>query len=94
MLARDQLRMIAREIDRTADERLHRCDDHYDRQQLWEVVRCASRVIEAIAEMERDGMTPTERAQRARFVASELEVALEAAQRARVVIQWGEEPAN
>lgn len=90
MLAKDQLRMIAREIDRTADERMHGCGDCYDRQQLWEVVRRASRVIEAVAEMERDGMTPTERTQRVRFLTSELEIALEAAHRARVVIQWEE----
>ncbi|HSJ07552.1 MAG TPA: hypothetical protein VK936_12680 [Longimicrobiales bacterium] len=94
MLAKDQLRMIAKEIDRTADERMHRCDHHYDRQQLWEVVRRASRVIEAVAEMERDGMTATERARRARFVATELEIALEAARRAKLVIQWTERPAD
>lgn len=88
MLAKDQLRMIAQEIDRTADERMHGCDDQYDRQQLWEVVRRASRVIEAVAGMEREGMTPTERAHRVRYVTSELEVALEAAQRAKLVIQW------
>jgi hypothetical protein len=38
MRAKDQLKMIAQEIDRTADERMHTCDDDYDRQQLWEVV--------------------------------------------------------
>jgi hypothetical protein len=94
MLAKDQLRMIAQEIDRTADARMHHCDDQYDRQQLWEVVRRASRVIEAVAEMERDGMTSTERARRARFVATELEIALEAARRAKLVIQWGERSAD
>lgn len=88
MLAKDQLRAIAQEIDRTADERIHRCDDHYDEQQLWEVVRRASRVIEAVAEMERDGMTAVDRIRRARFLVSELETALEAAKRARVVMDW------
>jgi hypothetical protein len=90
MLAKDQLRMIAREIDRTADERIHDCDDAYDRQQLWEVVRRASRVIEAVAELERDGMTATERSRRARYIASELELALDSARRAKVVIDWAE----
>ena len=88
MLAKDQLRMIAQEIDRTAGERVHECDDCYDRQQLWEVVRRASHVIETVAEMERDGLTHTERARRARYVVTELEIALDAAQRARIVVDW------
>ena len=88
MLAKDQLKMIAQEIDRTADERIHHCDDHYDRQQLWEVVRRASRVIEAVAEMERDEMSTSDRVRRARYLVSELETALEAAKRARVVLDW------
>ena len=90
MLAKDQLKMIAQEIDRTADERMHDCDDVYDRQQLWEVVRRASHAIEAIAELERDGMTSTERARRVRYVENELEVALDAARRARIVLDWGQ----
>jgi hypothetical protein len=89
MLAKDQLKMIAQEIDRTADERLHNCEDVYDRQQLWEVVRRASHAIEAVAEMEREGMTTTERCRRARYVETELEVALDAARRARIVLDWG-----
>ena len=89
MLAKDQLKMIAQEIDRTADERMHDCDDVYDRQQLWEVVRRASHAIEAVAELEREGMTPTERARRVRYVENELEVALDAARRARIVLDWG-----
>lgn len=88
MLAKDQLKMIAQEIDRTADERIHHCDDHYDQQQLWEVVRRASRVIEAVAEMERDEMSLADRSRRARYLVSELETALEAAKRARVVLDW------
>jgi hypothetical protein len=89
MLAKDQLKQIAQEIDRTADERMHNCDDVYDRQQMWEVVRRASHAIEAVAEMEREGMTPTERSRRARYVETELEVALDAARRARLVMDWG-----
>jgi hypothetical protein len=90
MLARDQIKLIAQEIDRTADRWMHDCDDAFDRQQLWEVVRRASRVIEAVARMERDGVTPTERARRVRYVVSELEIALDAARRARVVMDWTE----
>ncbi|HEX6307371.1 MAG TPA: hypothetical protein VFZ69_04230 [Longimicrobiales bacterium] len=88
MLAKDQLKMIAQEIDRTADERIHNCDDCYDRQQLWEVVRRASHAIEAVAEMERDGLTQAERSRRARYLVTELEVALDAARRARIVMDW------
>ena len=88
MLAKDQLKQIAQEIDRTADERMHHCDDAYDRQQLWEVVRRASHAIETVAEMERDGLTPSERTRRARYLVTELEVALEAARRAKVVMDW------
>jgi hypothetical protein len=88
MLAKDQLKMIAQEIDRTADERMQACDDAYDRQQLWEVVRRASHVIETVAELERDSLTPTERGRRARYVVEELEIALDAARRARTVMEW------
>jgi hypothetical protein len=88
MLAKDQLRMIAQEIDRTADERMHDCVDEYDRQQLWEVVRRASHVIETVAEMERDELTRFERSRRARYLVTELEIALDAAQRARIVLDW------
>ena len=45
MLGKDQIKLVAREIDRSADERIHTCDDRYDQQQLWEVVRHASRAI-------------------------------------------------
>ena len=88
MLAKDQLKQIAQEIDRTADERMHNCDDNYDRQQLWEVVRRASHAIETVAEMERDGLTQSERSRRARYLVTELEVALDAARRARSVLDW------
>jgi hypothetical protein len=88
MLAKDQIRMIAQEIDRTADERIHECDDRYDRQQLWEVVRRACRAIEAVTDMEREGLGNEERSRRARYLVSELETALEAAKRAKVVLDW------
>lgn len=88
MLAKDQLKQIAQEIDRTADERMHSCDDNYDRQQLWEVVRRASHAIETVAEMEREGLTHSERSRRARYLVTELEVALDAARRARIVMDW------
>lgn len=88
MLAKDQIRMIAQEIDRTADERMHDCDDHYDRQQLWDVVHRAARAIETVAEMDRDEMQPEDRSRRARYLVTELENALESARRARAVIEW------
>jgi hypothetical protein len=64
VLAKDQIKSLAREIDRTADERIHSCDDRFDRQQLWEVVRRASRAIEAVTEMEADDLPPEARAAR------------------------------
>jgi hypothetical protein len=88
MLAKDQIRMIAQEIDRSADERIHNCDDQFDRQQLWEVVRRACRAIEAVTDMEREDLGSDERSRRARYLVSELETALEAAKRAKVVMDW------
>ena len=88
MLANDQIKSVVQEIDRTADERMHHCDDAYDRQQLWEVVRRASHAIETVAEMERETLTASERTRRARYLVTELEVALEAARRAKMVMDW------
>jgi hypothetical protein len=88
MLAKDQIKLIAREIDRSADERIHDADDRFDRQQLWEVVRRASRAIEAVTEMESDALSAEDRSKRARYLVSELETALDAAKRARVVVDW------
>jgi hypothetical protein len=88
MLARDQIKLIAQEIHRTADVRMHQCDDEYDRQRLWEVVRHASHAIEAVTEMERDGTSAIDRERRARQLVTELESALEAARQARVVMTW------
>lgn len=88
MLAKDQIKMIAQEIDRTADENIHNCDDRFDRQQLWEVVRRASRAIETVAEMEREELPADDRCRRARYLVSELETALEAARRAKTVMDW------
>ena len=88
MLANDQIKSVVQEIDRTADDRMHHCDDAYDRQQLWEVVRRASHAIETVAEMERDTLTASERTRRARYLVTELEVALEAARRAKMVMDW------
>ncbi len=89
MLAKDQIKSIAREIDRSADERIHACDDQFDRQQLWEVVRRASRAIETVTEMEADDLAPEDRSRRALYLVAELENALEAAKRAKVVVDWG-----
>jgi hypothetical protein len=88
MLARDQIRAIARELDRTADERIRNADDHVERQQLWEAVRRACRAIGTVAEMEHDEIEPGERSRKARYVVSELETALEAARRARTTLDW------
>ncbi len=88
MLAKDQIKLIARELDRSADERIHDSDDAFDRQQLWEVVRRASRAIEAVTEMESDALSAEDRSRRARYLVSELETALDAARRARVVMDW------
>jgi hypothetical protein len=88
VLAKDQIKIIAQEIDRTADERIHNCDDQFDRQQLWEVVRRASRAIEAVTEMEAEDLAPEDRSRRARYLVAELESALDAAKRAKVVVDW------
>lgn len=88
MLAKDQLKSIAQEIDRTADARKHNCDDCFDREQLWEVVRRASRVIETVAEMERAEVSDEDRQRRARYLINELELALDAAKSAQVVMDW------
>ena len=88
MLGRDQIKLVAREIDRSADERIHTCDDEYDKQQLWEVVRRASRAIETVTEMESDQLSAEDRCRRARYLVAELETALDAARRASVVVDW------
>ena len=88
MLGRDQIKAVAREIDRSADERIHSCDDRFDEQQLWEVVRRASRAIETVTEMENEALAPEDRSRRARYLVSELESALDAARRASVVVDW------
>ena len=88
MLAKDQIKLIAREIDRSADERMNDCDDHFDKQQLWEVVRRASRAIETVTEMESDSLSDEDRGKRARYLVAELETALDAARRARTLVEW------
>ena len=88
MLAKDQIRMIAEEIDRTADARMHACEGELGRQHLWEVVRRASHAIQAVADMERDDLPAEDRRRKARYLVSELETAYEAARRARSAIDW------
>lgn len=88
MLAKDQLRLIAEEIDRTADARLHDCQGQPGREPLWEVVRRASHAIQAVAGIERDDLTVDERRRRARYLVAELETALDAANRARIALDW------
>ena len=88
MLARDQIKQVAQEIDRTADQRMRYCDDRFDQQQLWEVVRRACRVIETVSELDDGELAPDIRSRRARYVLDELESALEAARKAKVVVDW------
>lgn len=89
MLARDQIRSIARELDRSADERIRRGDRlNAEQEPLWEAVRRACRAIQTVAEMETDGMTRDDRRQKARYIVSEFETALEAAKTARSAIEW------
>ncbi len=88
MLARDQIKQVAQEIDRTADQRMHYCDDRFDQQQLWEVVRRACRVIETVSELDDGELAPDVRSRRARYVLDELESALEAARKAKVIVDW------
>lgn len=88
MLAKDQIKLIAQEIDRSADEHIHDSDDRFDRQQLWEVVRRACRAIETVTEMESEALSAEDRSRRARYLVTELETALDAAKRARVVVDW------
>jgi hypothetical protein len=88
MLARDQIRMVAQEIDRSADEHAHNCDDQLDRQQLWEVVRRACHAIETVTEMEHDELAAEDRSRRMRYLVSELETALDSARRAKAVMDW------
>ncbi len=88
MLARDQIKQVAQEIDRTADQKMHYCDDRFDQQQLWEVVRRACRVIETVSELDDGELAPDLRSRRARYVLDELESALEAARKAKVVVDW------
>lgn len=88
MLARNQIRLVAQEIDRTADQRMHYCDDRFDQQQLWYVVRRACRVIETVSELDGDDLAPDQRSRRALYVLDELESALESARKAKVVVDW------
>lgn len=88
MLGRDQLRMIAEEINRTADAHVHDHEGELGRQHLWEVVRHASHAIQTVAEIEREDLEPDARRRRARYLVSELETALEAARHARSVLEW------
>jgi hypothetical protein len=88
MLAKDQIKLIAQEIDRSADEHIHDSDDRFDKQQLWEVVRRACRAIETVTEMESEALSAEDRSRHARYLVSELETALDAAKRARVAVDW------
>jgi hypothetical protein len=89
MLARDQIRSVADEIARSAEQRIHDGEDRFDRQQLWETVRCACRVIEAVAELDGDAeLRRADRAKRTRYIIAELEAGLESARQARVIQNW------
>ena len=89
MLARDQIRAIARELDRTADERLRGLDGgSVEREALWETVRRACRAIETVAELEDHDLPYEDRSRKARYLVSELETALDAARKAKSTIDW------
>ena len=88
MLAKDQIKLVAEELNRTANARLIACEGELERQQLWEVVRRASHAIQAVAEIEREDLGDDDRRRRARYLVSELETALEVARRARTVLEW------
>lgn len=89
MLARDQIRAIARELDRTADERLRGLDGtSVEREALWETMRRACRAIETVAELEHEDLAHEVRSRKARYLVSELETALDAARKAKSTIDW------
>lgn len=89
MLARDQIRAIARELDRTAGERLRTIDGSSAEQEaLWETVRRACRAIETVVELEHEGLAHEDRSRKARYLVSELETALDAARKAKSTIDW------
>jgi hypothetical protein len=88
MLAKDQIKLVAEELNRTADARMHDCEGELERQHLWEVVRRASHAIQAVADIEREELDNDGRRRRARYLVSELETALDAARRARTVLEW------
>ncbi len=89
MLARDQIRAIARELDRTADARIRQADgQHAECEALWEAVRRACRAIETVAELEHNDLAFEDRRTKTRYVISELETALEAARKARSTLEW------
>lgn len=88
MLAVGQVKVVAQELGRTADGRVHYAGERSDRQQLWEAVRHACHAIEAVAELEELDLSAGERSRRARYVVAELESALEAARRAKLALDW------
>lgn len=92
MLSNDQIRSVAEEIRRSADERIHQAPDERPAAQfLWESVRHACHVVEAIADLEQDSdLTSSQRLKRVQYVVSELETAMEVARRARQAARWTE----
>lgn len=92
MLSNDQIRSVAGEIRRSADERIHNGFDEKPTDQfLWESVRHACHVVEAIADLEQDPeLTPAQRLKRVQYVLAELETATEVARRARQSVRWAE----
>lgn len=91
MLSNDQIRAVAEEIRRSADDRIHQRDDREPSQFLWESVRHACHVVEAIAELEQDSeLSAADRRKRMQYVLSELETAVEVARQARKAARWRE----
>lgn len=91
MLVGDQVKSVAQEIGRTADQHVHDDGNRADAQQLWEVVRATALVAEVEGQTDLD---VSDRERRTRFIIDELESALEFARRARIVLQWREKDAG
>ncbi|MGH7476411.1 MAG: hypothetical protein ACRELD_08980 [Longimicrobiales bacterium] len=90
-LATDQIRDLARRLAEEADGRVHESSAPTEHQRLWEVARHACHAVAAVAELEREELARAERAKRARYVVTELEIALDAAKRTRAALRLRED---
>ena len=88
MWTNDQVEIVVRRVAQVAAQRTRDSEGHAEHQQLWEVVRHSCRVIEAAVELVGSDLSPGDRNKRGQYLITELEFALEAAQRARVALDW------